>query len=350
MKKKKKKKKKNRFKTGVIDFAGSGVVHMVGGFCSLMGCVVLGPRIGTKADEGFGFRFGKNIPEQQFYPHSIPLQAMGTFFLWFSWYGFNASSTGQIASGSGELVSHIMTTTALGGAVGGLSAALTVFVITRRMDPSVLFNGILAGLVSVTAGCSVTEPWAAIFISFIGGMVYVKFSNIIKYFKIDDPLDAFPIHGACGTWGILAAGVFVNSDNAKLSGYPIITDGGYYDQGGGSQFTTQLLFAFCVVVWTSLISFVIFKLLMSCGILRVSPYDEYQGLDVTHGLGRAYQGLRQRFIPDEIVCDPNNRFGFHFIPHKKVEVPIPCPLDPKEKSFEMAEQLDEPKDDELLGT
>merc|ERR1719161_2727673 len=184
---------------GYIDFAGSGVVHLCGGIAALVGAKVIGVRTGRfdpeKADE--------------FMPHSAPLIVLGTFILWFGWCGFNSGSTlGLSDSGTALVAAHVMMNTTLSAATGGTTVFILIYAITKKYDCAALCNGILAGLVSVTAPCSNVESGSAVLIGFLGGFLFVGSAALIKKLKIDDPVDAFSVHGACGIWGCLAAALF----------------------------------------------------------------------------------------------------------------------------------------------
>merc|ERR1719163_962391 len=184
---------------GYIDFAGSGVVHLCGGIGALAGAAIVGKRTG---------RFEPD-KEDEFLPHSQPLIVIGTFILWFGRCGFNPGSTlGMSDSGTALLAAHVMMNTTLSAATGGVTVFLLVFAITRKYDCANLCNGILAGLVSITAGCSNVESGSAFLIGIVGGFIFVGSSALIKKLKIDDPVDAFSVHGSCGIWGCIAAAVF----------------------------------------------------------------------------------------------------------------------------------------------
>merc|ERR1719443_1177246 len=184
---------------GYIDFAGSGVVHLCGGIAALAGAKVVGIRTGRFDPE----------KESEFTPHSAPLIVLGTFILWFGWCGFNSGSTlGMSDSGTALVAAHVMMNTTLSAATGGMTVFLLIFAITKKYDCAALCNGILAGLVSVTAPCSNVESGSAVLIGLLGGFIFVGSSNLIKKLKIDDPVDAFSVHGACGIWGCIAAALF----------------------------------------------------------------------------------------------------------------------------------------------
>merc|ERR1719454_2411095 len=192
--------KKHLNEVGFTDFAGSGIVHLTGGMGALMGAIVVGPRKG---------RFDQGTSEDAFNPHSLPLVVLGTFILWFGWYGFNCGSTlGMSSTSTGALAAQVAMNTTLAAATGGISVFLIRYAIMKKYDVGGLCNGILAGLVSITAGCGNVESGSAVAIGLIGAFVYQGASMLLVKLKIDDPVDASPVHGACGIWGVLAAGLF----------------------------------------------------------------------------------------------------------------------------------------------
>merc|ERR1719454_183739 len=172
---------------GMIDFAGSGVVHMTGGVAALVGAAVVGPRKG---------RFDEAKKPIAMPAHNTTFQVLGTFILWLGWYGFNPGSTLSLL-GYGQTLARCVMTTTLAGAVGGLTVVFTdKAIISKTWDVGMLCNGILAGLVSITAGTNAMMPYNAVFSGFIGGFVYLGASKLVLYVcKIDDPLDAFAVHG-----------------------------------------------------------------------------------------------------------------------------------------------------------
>ena len=182
---------------GVIDFAGSTIVHMTGGVAGLVGAIALGPRRGR-------FINGKAVKMPQ---HNSTLIALGTLILWMGWYGFNCGSTLGV-QGYGRDLARVAVTTTLAPAAGGITTLLIKKALTGQFELGAVCNGILGGLVSITAGCSVVHPYAAIIIGMLGGFVYVGASSLLVKLHIDDPLDAFAVHGACGAWGTIAVGLF----------------------------------------------------------------------------------------------------------------------------------------------
>jgi len=252
--------------TPIIDFAGSGVVHMVGGWSGLMGAYFVGPRKG---------RFSKDETNKTelFTTHSIPLQAFGTLVLWFGWYGFNCGSTVAVAGAMGTAALVAVTTT-LAAAAGGLTTSILGRVLSGKWSIGLACNGILAGLVSITAPCSVVPPESSIIIGVIGGLLYYGFSNLMVLLQIDDPLDAAAVHGMCGFWGVISVALFTTKDYMMKAGYE--REAG---QDIGTRFGNQLAVALTVSVWTlSLSGLMFFGAKMTIG-LRTDEGAQPGGLD-----------------------------------------------------------------------
>ena len=184
---------------GYVDFAGSGVVHAVGGAAALAGAIVIGPRIG---------KFGSDGKPRAIPGHHIPMALLGTFILLFGWFGFNAAST---FAATDVQFAVVAANTAIAGAFGAISCMLFVMWRTGKPDPSMMANGMLAGLVAITAPCAFVDPWAAMLIGIIAGVLVVLAFNFIEQkLKIDDPVGAIAVHGVNGTFGVLAVGLFAN--------------------------------------------------------------------------------------------------------------------------------------------
>ena len=274
---------------GQIDFAGSGVVHMTGGVAALAGAFVIGPRMGRFDGGG---RTGKPVPIKG---HSSVLQVLGTFILWLGWYGFNPGSTlGITPAGYATGAARSVVTTTLSAATGGLTVvALDKLLGSKTWDVSAVCNGILGGLVSITAGCSTVYPWAAVLIGFLGGFVYFGASNLVlKVLKVDDPLDAFAVHGACGFWGCLATALLA----APAYAYHGTLDDGCKGGGGVGLFYGEgcligVTFATLVaeIAWVGGMSFLMFFALKMAGLLRVPPEVEEAGMDISKHGGTAYE-------------------------------------------------------------
>lgn len=262
---------------GFMDFAGSGVVHLTGGASAIAGAIVLGPRKG---------RFEN--PEE-FAPHNMPLVVLGTLSLWFGWYGFNCGSTlGMSDAATGAMAAHVAMNTTLSAATGGITAFIAFYIITKCYDVGAMCNGILAGLVSITAGCGNMDCGSAIFTGCIGALVFTGSSMLQKKLKIDDPVDASSVHGAAGIWGVLACGLFdwgKGLDHVHgWSGFSCMTDDDGNCQTGiwGSFFATQIVMCIAICLWSGGLSGITFFALMKTGQLRVDEETEMQGMDAAH--------------------------------------------------------------------
>mmetsp|Transcript_102804 Transcript_102804/g.219887 ORF Transcript_102804/g.219887 Transcript_102804/m.219887 type:complete len:558 (-) Transcript_102804:132-1805(-) len=291
-------------KVGYMDFAGSGVVHMTGGVGALVGAICAGPRTGRFEESGSGgpassWGEGTGSVDSEWDAHSVPLQVLGTFILWFGWYGFNCGSTlGLSDAKTGALAAQVAMNTTIAAATGGLTVFFAKFGIFKKYDVGGLCNGILAGLVSITAPCGNVETGFAFLIGFIGGFIYLGSSVALKKMKIDDPLDAFPVHGACGAWGVLAAGFFdwgKNFDHTHgWSGFDCVTgdDGTCMDGGNGLMIAANIVEILCITLWVAGLSLLIFLPLRMMGLLRATDEVQKVGGDATHhSPTKAYEGV-----------------------------------------------------------
>jgi Amt family ammonium transporter len=241
-------------KLGFIDFAGSTVVHSIGGWAALAGAIVLGPRIG---------KYGKNGEVRAIPGHNIPLAALGVFILWLGWFGFNPGST-TVADKS---IAMIFVNTNMAAAAGAVLGMITSWVMFKKPDVGMSLNGALAGLVGITAGCANVSPTSSVIIGAIAGILVVLSVYIIDRLHIDDPVGAVSVHGVCGAWGTLAAGLF--------------------NMGGPTLkiVTTQLIGIGAAFVWSFGICFILFKAIDLTLGLRVSEEEEMEGLDIgEHGV------------------------------------------------------------------
>jgi Amt family ammonium transporter len=259
------------FGMGHLDFAGSGVVHTIGGMVGLAGAVVLGPRYG---------KFGKEGKPRAIPGHSIPLAALGTFILWFGWFGFNPGST---FNGHHLRISVIAVNTNLAAAGGAFAALVTVFLKTRKWDVGMMLNGCLAGLVAITAPCAWVEAWGAVVIGLIAGALVVASIFTIESLGIDDPVGAVSVHGVNGIWGLISVGLFADG----TYGYYAITKPfacGLFYGGGSGQLVAQLIGAFTAAAWAFILGYICFKVMDLTFGIRVSPEEELKGLDIPeHG-------------------------------------------------------------------
>lgn len=264
--------------TGMIDFAGSGIVHMVGGFSGLVGAKVVGPRKGRFTVE-YGSD-GKPIVHQE---HNKLLASLGVAILWFGWYGFNCGSTLMVSGGASALAGKVAVTTTLGAAGGALATSAIARVVDGHWDLMASLNGVLAGLVSITAPCSVVEPWAALVIGILGAFVYFGSSKLLAKLHIDDPLDAAPIHGFCGFWGLLACGIFGTDANVAYAYGKTNTA-----ISSGEQFLVQLIGGISIMAWTLIMATILFVGINLTIGMRVDEATEKAGLDVSEHGGNVY--------------------------------------------------------------
>ena len=261
-------------KLGFADFAGSTVVHTVGGFAALVGTIILKPREGKYAIDGKA-----NVLAG----HSIPLASLGVFILWFGWFGFNAGSTLGVTDGSA--IGRVAINTNLAAALGGIAAMITVWKRFGKPDLSMAMNGALAGLVAITAPCAYVDPWAALVIGIVAGYLVVRGVELLDKLQIDDPVGAFPVHGMCGVWGTLAVGIF----GKKALG---VANNGFIYGGNPMQLGTQMVGSLCTVVFVVVSMGIVFKLIDKTVGLRVSREEELRGLDIgEHGM-EAYGGFQ----------------------------------------------------------
>ena len=256
------------------DFAGSTVVHAVGGFAALIGTIILRPRIG---------KYNKDGSANVIAGHSIPLASLGVFILWFGWFGFNPGST--LGVGDGSLIARVAINTNLAAAMGGIFAMLTVWKMFGKPDLSMAMNGALAGLVAITAPCAFVEPWAALAIGAVGGVIVVLGVVLLDRLRIDDPVGAVPVHGLNGVWGTLAIGLF----GQKALG---LANNGLFYGGGFRQLAIQALGIGSVVVFIVISMGFVFKLIDKFIGLRVARDEELKGLDIgEHGM-ESYSGFQ----------------------------------------------------------
>jgi Amt family ammonium transporter len=242
---------------GFIDFAGSTVVHSVGGWAALAGAIVLGPRLGKYTQDG------KIKP---ILGHNMPLAALGVFILWLGWFGFNPGST----TTADTSIAMIFVNTNLAAAAGAIAALATSWIKFGKSEIGMSLNGALAGLVGITAGCANVTPNSSIIIGLVAGVLVVFSVMFFDKIKVDDPVGAVSVHGVCGAWGTLAAGIFnIGGTSAKIIG-------------------VQLLGMSACFLWVFPAAFILFKLIDKTVGLRVSPEEELAGLDITEHGGNAY--------------------------------------------------------------
>jgi len=246
---------------GFYDFAGSTLVHSVGGWAALVAIALLGARIG---------KFGKDGKAQAIPGHNIPLATAGVLILWLGWFGFNG---GSVLSADPELTSLVLVTTSLAAAAGGFGAMITSTILYKNLDLTMFLNGILGGLVGITAGADLMSPNEAVIIGFLAGIIIVFGVALVDKLKLDDPVGAVAVHLICGIWGTLAVGIFGS-------------------MAGGEQFMTQLYGVLIVGAFCIITSGIILGVLKATLGLRVSKEEEVEGLDIhEHGMD-AYSDFR----------------------------------------------------------
>ncbi len=263
-------------KLGFCDFAGSSVVHSVGGWLALSGAIMLGPRFG---------KYGPNRKPKAILGHSIPLAALGVFILWFGWFGFNPGST---TVGNGE-IGRVAVTTNLAAAAGAVMAMIISWLKGKKPDASMSLNGALAGLVAITAPCYTVTPMGALAIGAIAGtLVVLSVLFIDEVLKIDDPVGAVSVHGVCGAFGTLACGLF----NAEgVIGIAEESTGLLYG-GGFGQLGTQAVGVGACFAWAFTLGIIMFTIIKKTIGLRTSVEEELKGLDIgEHGM-EAYSGFQ----------------------------------------------------------
>ena len=264
-----------------IDFAGSSIVHSVGGWAALVAAFMVGPRIGKYVD-------GKVLPIAG---HNQILATLGVFILWFGWFGFNGGS--QLAWGGADAIgaSNVVLITNLAAAAGGLGALITTWIWYGKPNLAQTLNGALAGLVSITAGCGNMTAGGAVLAGLIGGIIVVfSIEFIEKKLKIDDAIGAASVHGVAGVWGTLVIGLWgVDGD----------TGIGLFNGGGASQLGAQAIGVLAYAVWAVVLSFIVLGILKATMGLRVSKEVEIEGLDISEHGSIAYPGKRQRDFEEE---------------------------------------------------
>lgn len=271
----------NNFGLGVgyADFAGSGVVHAVGGFTALAGAMALGPRIGKYNKDGTA----NPIPG-----HNIPLALTGVMILGFGWFGFNAGSTFGAAGGGNLRIGIVSVTTMMASAGGAIAAMMYMYATTKKPDPSMTANGFLAGLVAITAPCAFVSPSVAVLIGAIGGLLMCWAVAFLEVIHVDDPVGAIAVHAFCGLWGVLCVGIF--ADGTYGAGWNgTVVDGKAVPlvgilHGGTGQFFAQLIGGTTAALWSFGTAYGFFKFqdmwMRKSGGIRPAAEDEMHGLDI----------------------------------------------------------------------
>lgn len=272
------------FGNGAVDFAGSGPVHMIGGAVALAGAIIIGPRIG---------RFNKDGSANAIPAHSLPLGILGTIILFFGWFGFNPGSSLGFVGAFGALAANAAANTLVAGAAGGIMAMLYMWFISplKKPDPAMSVNGMLAGLVAVTAPCAFIDSMGAAIIGAVAGVLVCLATVWLEKAKIDDPVGAVPVHFVNGMWGVLAVGLFAKGlpETAGWNGMQSAVTGLFYG-GGIGQLVCQVVEVAAITIVGVGLSLVFWKILAVIKVLRVSPEVEVKGLDLPEMGSHGYFG------------------------------------------------------------
>mgnify|MGYP002381439269 CR=1 FL=1 len=263
--------------TSFHDFAGSTVVHTIGGFVALAGAMVLGPRLGRK------FKRDGGGPMQ---PHDLTIAASGGLLLWFGWYGFNPGST--LSAMDFEGIGRVAANTTLAACAAGLTAMAYAYIGCKKWDVSYTVNGFLAGLVAITCPCYWVSPVGSVLLGGIAGVLVVLGAELLEWLRIDDPIGAVPVHGFCGIWGTLSLGLFacgrygVTGPTAADNSAPLT---GLFYGGGLTVLKAQFIGSLIVTVATFVAAYAVMWVVNAVGLLRVSAEGEHYGLDLhEHGI------------------------------------------------------------------
>jgi ammonium transporter, Amt family len=272
------------------DFAGSTVVHTIGGAVALAGSIVLGPRLGRK------FKRDGGSPMQ---PHDLTIALSGGLLLWFGWYGFNPGSTLSAMDFTG--IGRVATNTTLAACAAGLSAVFVMYARTKKWDAAAITNGFLAGLVAITCPCYWVSPFGSVMIGLVAGVVVLVASDALEYLRIDDPIGAVPVHMVNGIWGTLALGLFASGEYSAAGSSPTTPDmsallTGLFYGGGFKVLAAQAIGSAIVTGATLAVSFAVMYAVDATGTLRVSAEGEREGLDLHEHGSAAY--------PEYVISTP----------------------------------------------
>ncbi len=269
------------------DFAGSTVVHSIGGWVAIAGAICLGPRLGRKFKRDGG---GPMLP------HDLTIAVIGGLILWFGWYGFNPCSTLSIMDNAGA--GRVAMNTTLAACTGGLAAVFVVFFMVKKWDTAALVNGFLAGLVAITCPCYWVSDVGACILGAVAGVLVILGMELLEHLRIDDPVGAWPVHGVCGIWGTLSLGLFASGQYSAAGSSPtgvpeIVANSpqaltGLFYGGGWAVLKAQAIGSGIVCVATFAAAMVMFKALNAVNLLRVSKQGELEGFDLDQHGASAY--------------------------------------------------------------
>ena len=273
---------------GAIDYAGSSVVHLLGGSLALAGVLHIGPRIGKYDFEGNA---------RPIFGHHVPMVLLGTLLLAFAWFGFNTARSFAAHDGRATLIA---VNTALASAAGALAAGLYMWNVYGKPDPSLMCNGMLGALVASCASCAYVDPWAAFLIGAVAGVLAPFGVLFLERRGIDDPVGAISVHGLNGLWGMLALGLFANGTFGKGTHHVDTPVRGLF-YGGGAQFLAQLIASAVCIAWAMGVGFLTFAILRKLlGLNRVSAEIEIAGLDVAEMGAPGYPEFIVRMAPEQV--------------------------------------------------
>ncbi|CAM9552965.1 unnamed protein product [Ectocarpus fasciculatus] len=277
------------FGCGLLDFAGSGVVHGLGGLAALCACIVVGPRAGRFNSDGTV----NSLPQQ-----SALFQTLGTLILWWGWYGFNGVSTLALSGGGAAIAAKVMVITTISASFGAITNSIIGKVDLGYWDSGAANNGLLAGLVGITSGCSTVEPEAAMVIGIVAAFVYTYSSKLMLKLQIDDVVDAVPIHFFCGVWGVIAVALFATKDNYAnvYSAERADKCAGAFYGGDGSTLAVGLVFLLALIAWTVVTCMALFLGIKYTIGIRVSEEVEQIGMDDSKHGGQTYPEMVRKTL------------------------------------------------------
>jgi Amt family ammonium transporter len=282
-----------------VDYAGSSVVHLQGGTLSFIMALMIGPRIGKYDEEG---------NPRPIFGHHMPMVMVGTFILAFGWFGFNAGSS---LSGSTDRIGLIAVNTMLASASATVTACLFMWKVYGKPDPSMMCNGMLGGLVAITAPCAFISPLAAFFIGLVAGLIVVWSVLYIERIGIDDPVGAISVHGVAGLWGVLALGLFANGTYGD--GFNNVrgnVEGFFYGHHSFGQLLAQIIAAVTCVGWNLVVGGIVFRLVgRFFGPNRVRPEVEVAGLDIPEMGAPGYPEFITHVSQEQITAAELNAYG-----------------------------------------
>jgi Amt family ammonium transporter len=289
--------------TGFHDFAGSTVVHTIGGFVALAGSIVLGPRLGRRFKRDGG---GPMLP------HDLTIAASGGLLLWFGWYGFNPGSTLSAMDFVG--IGRVAANTTLAACSAGLTAMVVAYMMSKTWDVSFTVNGFLAGLVAITCPCYWVSPTGSLALGAVAGVIVVYGVELLEYLRIDDPIGAVPVHGMCGIWGTLSLGLFASGQYGATG--PFAADNsaplkGLFYGGGTQVLVAQMIGSAAVTISTFVVAFAVMKTVNAMGQLRVSQEGEVMGLDLhEHGISAYPEYVISALVkPAATIVEPSGKLA-----------------------------------------